>query len=145
MSGRVFFFKHILKHFQERPPRRHVVAAIFSKCIFNIHPAPAAEGAAPPKNQGNREAGSAIYATAAVPIFDHVFFALHRGVPVSNCFNGFLSALTKNSLEDHMSKFHLVKNDGTLKIVILGPSTRSAAAPPSPTRFPRFFSTFPSS
>ena len=35
------------------------------------HPAPAAAGAVPPKNQGNRDA---IYATAAVPIFDHVFF-----------------------------------------------------------------------
>ena len=40
--------------------------------LFN--PAPAAAGAAPPKNQGNPEARSAIYATAAVPIFDHVFF-----------------------------------------------------------------------
>ena len=38
------------------------------------NPAPAAAGATPPKNQGNREARSAIYATAAVPIFDHVFF-----------------------------------------------------------------------
>ena len=38
------------------------------------YPAPAAAGAAPPKNQGNREARSAIYATAGVPIFDHVFF-----------------------------------------------------------------------
>ena len=42
-------------------------------------PAPAAAGAAPPKNQGNREARSAIYATAAVPIFDHVFLLLLRG------------------------------------------------------------------
>ena len=65
--------------------------------------------AAPPKNQGNREARSAIYATAAAPIFDHVFLALASGVPVSNCFNGLLRALTKNSLEDRMSKFHLVK------------------------------------
>ena len=43
----------------------------------NYYPAPAAAGAAPPQNQGNREARSAIYATyatAAVPIFDHVFF-----------------------------------------------------------------------
>ena len=62
------------------------------------HPAPAGAGAAPPKKQGNREARSAIYATAAVPIFDHDFFALPRGVPVSNCFNGLLRALTKNSL-----------------------------------------------
>ena len=62
-----------------------------------------------PKNQGNREARSAIYATAAVPIFDHVFIALPGGVPVSNCFNGLLRTLTKNSLEDRMSKFHLVK------------------------------------
>ena len=50
------------------------------------YPAPAAADAAPPKNQGNREARSAIhrsvYAPAAVPIFDHVFFALPRGVPV---------------------------------------------------------------
>ena len=38
------------------------------------NPAPAAAGAAPPKNQGNREAKSAMYATAAVPIFNHVFF-----------------------------------------------------------------------
>ena len=30
------------------------------------YPAPAAAGAAPPKNQSNREARSAIYATAAV-------------------------------------------------------------------------------
>ena len=37
------------------------------------------------------------------------FFALPRGVPVWNCFNGLLRALTKNSLEDRMSKFHLVK------------------------------------
>ena len=73
------------------------------------NPAPAVAGAAPPKNQGNREARIAIYATAAVPIFDHVFFALPRRVPVSNCFNGLLRALTKNSLEDRMSKFHLVK------------------------------------
>ena len=72
-------------------------------------PAPAAAVAAPPQNQGNHEARNAIYATAAVPIFDHVFFALPRGVPVSNCFNGCLRALTKNSLEDRMSKFHLVK------------------------------------
>ena len=71
-------------------------------------PVPAAAGAAPPKNQGNREA-SVIYATAAVPIFDHVFFPLPRRVPVSNCFNGLLRALTKNSLEDCMSKFYLVK------------------------------------
>ena len=49
------------------------------------------------------------YATAAVPIFDHVFFALPRGVPVTNCFNGLLRALMKNSLENRMSKFHLVK------------------------------------
>ena len=73
------------------------------------YPAPAAAGAAPPKNQGNREARSAIYATVAVPIFDHVFFALPRGVPVSNCFNSLLRTLTKNSLKDRMSKFHLVK------------------------------------
>ena len=39
-----------------------------------MNPAPAAAGAAPPKIQGNREARSAIYATAAVPIIDHVFF-----------------------------------------------------------------------
>ena len=45
----------------------------------NLNPAPALAGAAPPKNQGNREARSAIYATAAVPIFDHVFFALPWG------------------------------------------------------------------
>ena len=44
-----------------------------------MYPAPAAAGAAPPKNQGNREARSTIYATATVPIFDHVFFALPRG------------------------------------------------------------------
>ena len=50
------------------------------------HPAPAVAGAAPPKNQGNREARSAIYATAAVPILDHIFFALPMWVPVSNCF-----------------------------------------------------------
>ena len=50
-----------------------------------------------------------MYATAVVPIFDHVSFALARRVPVSNCFNGLLRALTKNSLEDRMSKFHLVK------------------------------------
>ena len=60
-------------------------------------------------DQGNREARSVIYATAAVLIFDHVFFAFPRRVPVSNCFNGILRALTKNSLEDRMSKFHLVK------------------------------------
>ena len=77
--------------------------------IIYIYPAPTAAGAAPPKNQGNREARSAIYATAAVPIFDHIFFTLPRGVPVSNCFNGFPMAQTKNSLEDRMSKFHLVK------------------------------------
>ena len=75
----------------------------------NGHPAPSAAGAAPPKNQGNREARSAIHATAAVPVFDHVFFALPRGVPVSNCFNGLLRTLMKNSLQDRMSKFHLVK------------------------------------
>ena len=74
-----------------------------------MNPAPAAAGSAPPKNQGNREARSAIYATAAVPVFDHVFFALSMGLPVSNCFNGLLRALTKNSLEDRMSKFLLVK------------------------------------
>ena len=78
------------------------------------NPAPVAAGAAPPKNQGNREAKSAIYmcsiyATAAFPIFDNIFFALPRGFPVSNCFNGLLKALTKNSLQDYMSKFHLVK------------------------------------
>ena len=73
------------------------------------NPAPAAAGAAHPKNQGNREERSAIYATVAVPIFDHIFFALPREVPVSNCFNGLLRALMKNSLEDRMSKFHLVK------------------------------------
>ena len=39
-----------------------------------IYPAPAVEGAAPPKDQGNRKAMSAIYATAAVPVFDQVFF-----------------------------------------------------------------------
>jgi len=72
------------------------------------YPAPTAADAAPPKNQGNREARSAIYATATVPIFDHVFFALPRGVLVSNCLNGLLMALTKNSLENRMSKFHLV-------------------------------------
>ena len=71
-------------------------------------PAPATAGAAPPKNQGNREA-SAIYATAVVPIFDHVFFYFPRGVPVLNCFKGLLRALMRNSLEDCMSKFHLVK------------------------------------
>ena len=81
----------------------------YNFCKFQMYPAPAVAGAAPPKNQGNREVRSAIYATAAVPIFDHVFFALRRGVPVSNCFNGLLKALTKNSLEDRMSKFHLVK------------------------------------
>ena len=70
------------------------------------NPAPATPGAAPPKNQGNREARSA---TAAGPIFDHILFALPRGVPVSNCFNGLIKALMKNSLEDRMSKFHLVK------------------------------------
>ena len=37
------------------------------------YPAPAVAGASPPKNQGNREARSAIYATAAMPIFNHVF------------------------------------------------------------------------
>ena len=73
------------------------------------YPAPAAASAAPPKNQGNREARSAIYATSAVPIFDHVFFALPRRVPISNCFNGLLRALTKNSLEDRISKFHFIK------------------------------------
>ena len=76
---------------------------------WRVYPAPAGAGAAPPKNQGNCEARSAIYATAAVPIFEHVFFALPREVPISNCFNGLLRALTKNSLEDRMSKFHLVK------------------------------------
>ena len=44
-----------------------------------VHPAPAAAGAAPPKYQGNREARSAIYATAAVPIFDHVFLLFLGG------------------------------------------------------------------
>ena len=46
-------------------------------CTDFTYPATAAAGAAPPQNQGNREARSAIYATyatAAVPIFDHVFF-----------------------------------------------------------------------
>ena len=84
-------------------------APLFNKLVIVNSPAPTAEGAAPSKNQGNREARSAIYATAAMPIFDHVFFALPRGVPVSNCFNGLLRALTKNSLQDCMSKFHLVK------------------------------------
>ena len=76
---------------------------------YSWNPAPAPVGAAPPKNQGNREARSATYATAAVSVLYHVFFALPRGVPVSNCFNGLLRALTKNSLEDRMSKFHLLK------------------------------------
>ena len=35
-------------------------------------------GCHPSQKPGNREARSAIYATAAVPIFDHVFFALTR-------------------------------------------------------------------
>ena len=43
------------------------------------YPAPAAAGASPPKNQGNRKARSAIYATAAVPIFDHVFLLFLGG------------------------------------------------------------------
>ena len=38
------------------------------------NPAPAAAGAAPPKNQVNHEARIVIYAIAAVQIFDHVFF-----------------------------------------------------------------------
>ena len=45
-----------------------------------MYPAPAAAGAAPPKNQGNCEARVAIYAPTAVPIFDHVFSALPMGV-----------------------------------------------------------------
>ena len=73
-------------------------------------------GCCPSQKPGNREARSVIYATAAVPIFDHIFFALPRGVPVSNCFNGHLRALSKNSLEDRKSKFHLV----TLKIAYIG-------------------------
>ena len=43
------------------------------------YPAPTAADAAPPKNQGNREARSAIYTTATVPIFGHVFFLLFLG------------------------------------------------------------------
>ena len=77
--------------------------------INATNPAPAAAGAAPPKNQGNREARSATYATAAVPFSTTFFSALPRGVPVSSYFNGLLRALMKNSLEDRMSKFHLVK------------------------------------
>ena len=76
--------------------------------ILLDYPAPAEAGAAPPELRP-RGAGSAIYATAAGPIFDHVFFPLPRGFPVSNCFNGLLRALTNNPPEDRMSKFHLVK------------------------------------
>ena len=51
--------------------------SVFKYFIFVFkYPAPAGVGAAPPKNQGNPEARRAIYATAAVPIFDHVFFLL---------------------------------------------------------------------
>ena len=66
------------------------------------------------------------------------FFALPRGVPVSNCFNGLLRALTKNSLEDRMSKFHLVKKWWHFEIAYFGSSTRSAPASASPMFSPIF-------
>ena len=54
--------------------------SVFKYFIFVFkYPAPAGVGAAPPKNQGNPEARRAIYATAAVPIFDHVFFCSSYG------------------------------------------------------------------
>ena len=65
-------------------------------------------GAAPPKNQATAKRG-VLYMPQQPCGFSTVFFALPRGVPVSNCFNGLLRALTKISLEDRMSKFHLVK------------------------------------
>ena len=54
-------------------------APLFNKLVIVNSPAPTAEGAAPSKNQGNREARSAIYATAAMPIFDHVFLLFLGG------------------------------------------------------------------
>ena len=72
-----------------------------------IYPAPAVAGAAPPKNQGNREL---LYMPQQpCPCSTTFFETPPRGVSISNCFNGLLRVLMKNSLEDCMSKFHLVK------------------------------------
>ena len=90
-------------------PSNKLIISFWGNLIVNLIQHPQQRVPPLPKTYGIREARRAIYATAAVPIFNHVYFDLPREVPVSNCFNGLLRSLTKNSLEDRMSKFHLVK------------------------------------
>ena len=77
--------------------------------ILCFYPAPTAAGAAPPKNQATAKRGVLYMPQQPCRFSNTFFFALPSGVPVSNCFIGPLRAPTKNSLEDRMSKFHLVK------------------------------------
>ena len=73
------------------------------------NPAPAAAGATPPKTKATAKRGVLYMPQQPCPFSTTFLFALPRVVPVSNRFNGLLRNLTKYSLEDRMSKFHLVK------------------------------------